>query len=810
MPDKERVDFPPRGIWQWLRPVFGATDVELIEKCGMDAYFFIRFLRTLLKIFVTLALIILPILLPLNAAGGRGSHFAQGQSSENAKVTGLDQLSFGNVRPDRTDRYWAHLVLAVFVIVYVCYVIFQELRYYVRMRLQYLTTPQHRLRASATTVLITGIPPAFQSVKALDELYDVFPGGIRNIWLNRNYDELSDKVKWRNRLALRLEQAETTLIQKAFKTYMKRRDRETKEAGQRLTRKAKNEQRLEDDRRASQMAEGSGTRTGNPHQVKHTVWEATHDTTGRRLDRLRPWKPVPALEQGLGYVGHRFNQLGHSVRQGFRPGQRTTRKSPHQNDGVDERDEDQTLNEAEGHPLPEEDHSSYEKESNSVRHGFNQPAVYDLPVSYNGTMNDQDGAANVTSPDTLDETQLHSIASTPPYINNSSQPAAVHISNTRSTPRWKFWARTRSRQADSSGPPPLVDGPTDLDQATSGDNANLEAQEPIWKKYLSDSDRETMWVPPFAQSTLPSIPFIGKKVDTIDYCREMVAKLNISIEHDQKHEERFPLMNSAFVQFNSQMAAHMACQSLSHHLPKHMAPRVIEVSPEDVMWDNMSIRWWERYLRTGLTITIVAGLVIGWAIPVTFTGLLSQVKALTAIVPWLNWINRFPNWAIGLVQGVLPPVILAGLMALLPIILRFLSKQRGLHTGNAIELSVQDYYFVFLFVQVFLIVSISTGITTALKQLIRSIGSAPAILAINLPRASNYFFSYMLLQAFSVSAGALLQIGGLFSWFVLAPFTDNTARARWTRQVNLPTVQWGSFFPIYTNLAAIGRCGVEG
>ena len=775
----------------------------------MDAYFFIRFLRTLLKTFVTLALIIVPILLPLNAAGGRGSHFAQGQFIEYNNVTGLDQLSFGNVRPDRTDRYWAHLVLAVFVIVYVCYVIFQELRYYARMRLHYLTTPQHRLRASATTVLITGIPPAFQSVKALEELYDVFPGGIRNIWLNRNYDKLSDKVKWRNQLALRLEQAETTLIQKAFKVYLKRRDQEAKEAGQKLTWKAKKEQRLEDDRRAFQMAEGSGTRTGNPHQVKHTVWEATHDTTGRRLDRLRPWKPVPALGQSLGYVGHRFNQLGHSVRQGFRPGQRTTQKGPHLNDGVDERDEDQAFDEAEEHALPEEDHTSYEKESNSVRHGSNQPSVHDLPVSYKGAMHDQDGAASVTSPDTLIETHLHSIASHRPSVSNASQPAADHVSDTRSTPRWKFWARTRSRQAHSSGAPPLVDGPTDLDQPTSGDNANLEAEEPLWKRYLSDSDRETMWVPPFAQSTLPSIPFIGKKVDTIDYCREMVAKLNISIEHDQKHEERFPLMNSAFVQFNSQIAAHMACQSLSHHLPKHMAPRVVEVSPEDVMWDNMSIRWWERYLRTGLTITIVAGLVIGWAIPVTFTGLLSQVKALTVVVRWLNWINRLPNWTIGLIQGVLPQVILAGLMALLPIILRFLSKQRGLQTGNAIELSVQDYYFVFLFVQVFLIVSISSGITTALKQLIRSIGSAPAILAINLPRASNYFFSYMLLQAFSVSAGALLQIGGLFSWFILAPFTDNTARARWARQVNLPTVQWGSFFPIYTNLAAIGKCGGE-
>ena len=44
---------------------------------------------------------------------------------------------------------------------------------------------------------------------------------------------------------------------------------------------------------------------------------------------------------------------------------------------------------------------------------------------------------------------------------------------------------------------------------------------------------------------------------------------------------------------------------------------------------------------------------------------------------------------------------MALLLILLPMILRFLAKIQGDYTGMAIELSVQKYYFAFLFVQVF-------------------------------------------------------------------------------------------------------------
>jgi hypothetical protein len=48
-------------------------DPEVLRKAGMDAYFFLRYLSMCLKIFFPMALIILPILLPLNVVSGRGT-----------------------------------------------------------------------------------------------------------------------------------------------------------------------------------------------------------------------------------------------------------------------------------------------------------------------------------------------------------------------------------------------------------------------------------------------------------------------------------------------------------------------------------------------------------------------------------------------------------------------------------------------------------------------------------------------------------------------------------------------------------------
>ena len=881
VPERERILAPPKGLWQWIIPVFKTSNSDFIEKCGLDAYFFLRYLRTLLKIFIPMALVILPILLPLNAAGGRGPSFHRGDfnGTDYQNVTGLDRLAWGNVRPDETHRYWGHLVLAVGVVFYTCFVFFDELRGYIRLRQAYLTSPQHRLRASATTVLVTAIPLKWCTFEALDGLYDVFPGGVRNIWINRNFDALNEKVKQRNKLARALESAETTLVKNAKKAHMKKLQEEKKAKKGGFSADQANKLRIANDNGII-MAQTDGISSGDPHQIRHTLDEVLADSShessrDQSQERNKPVVPIPILGQGLDIVGHGIGALGKTVFGGLK--------------NV-EKDVDERLNTTGGCVLDATPPASSiaRPASNKVTFGLDgahsrsmSPGPGNQHRAHDASKHDYDhsGRRQSSSESTMrqstsqDDSTYHSSQSNghhqglgiigaprDPRVDGRSpdsdilrNPQRLGMVEGSKSSKLKFWSQKKitpygipsptphGQEEDEfplSRPSPMtpscntqatVNGPQSPWIAERGSKKTSKREEeaqkaqparypiaynneydpneckPVWKEYLKDKDRETMRLPIFGWQWMFSIPLLGKKVDTIDYCRKEVARLNLEIEQDQQEPEKFPLMNSAFVQFNHQVAAHMACQSVSHHTPNQMAPRVVEISPDDVIWDNMSIKWWESYLRTSVVVVVIIGLVIGWAFPVTFTGLLSQISYLADKFTWLKWLLRLPYWVRSIIQGILPQALLGLLLILLPIILRLLAKTQGNYTGMAVELSVQQYYFFFLFVQVFLVVSISSGISAVVQEISHSPQQIPSVLASNLPKASNYFFSYLLLQALSTSAGALVQGLNLIKWFILAPLLDSTARQKWRRQTNLPDVQWGSFFPVYTNFACIGQ-----
>lgn len=69
VPERERTDPPPASPWGMFFALMKFKDREIIKKCGLDAYFFLRYLQTLLVIFVPIALLVIPILIPINFIG---------------------------------------------------------------------------------------------------------------------------------------------------------------------------------------------------------------------------------------------------------------------------------------------------------------------------------------------------------------------------------------------------------------------------------------------------------------------------------------------------------------------------------------------------------------------------------------------------------------------------------------------------------------------------------------------------------------------------------------------------------------------
>jgi calcium permeable stress-gated cation channel len=183
------------------------------------------------------------------------------------------------------------------------------------------------------------------------------------------------------------------------------------------------------------------------------------------------------------------------------------------------------------------------------------------------------------------------------------------------------------------------------------------------------------WITPKQRPTHRLKLLIGKKVDSIDWCRSEIERLTPLIEEQQDIQRagNGKKMPAVFVEFETLGEAQAAYQSLTHHQPLKMDPRFTGMHPLEIIWKNLKIRGWERFIRQTAVTSIVVATIIFWSIPVAFVGFISNIQKWSAPgspTPWLQWLHKLPPSIFGVVSGLLPAVALSVLMALLPPFLR--------------------------------------------------------------------------------------------------------------------------------------------
>lgn len=101
-----------------------------------------------------------------------------------------------------------------------------------------------------------------------------------------------------------------------------------------------------------------------------------------------------------------------------------------------------------------------------------------------------------------------------------------------------------------------------------------------------------------------------------------------------------------------------------------MYDKWMEAHPKDIVWNNLDDGAFEMKTRYTLSWAATVGLIIAWSFPVAFIGTLSNLTELCTNIKWLAWVCNAPKVARGVMEGVLPPALLAGLFAILPFILK--------------------------------------------------------------------------------------------------------------------------------------------
>ncbi|KAI0296382.1 hypothetical protein BC826DRAFT_1174720 [Russula brevipes] len=499
---KRQPSLSPR-LWGWLTSTYNADYHKIKDINGMDCYLFVRFLRMMVRVMLPIWLLSWAVLLPLTSV-----HTTVDEH------TSLDKLSFGNVAVNDQARFAGHLLLAWISTIWVWWNIRYEMAHYVKVRHQYLVSHAHASTAQACTILVTGIPPKFLSEFALTRLFNHLPGGVREVWINRDLGDIPELYNRRLKACSTLESTATSLLNTAIK-----RDNKKKKKG---------------------------------------------GTTG-------------------GYT----------------------------------------------------------------------------------------------------------------------------------------------------------------DDKSEGD-------------------------PEVAHQT-------------------------------------YPPANAAFILFNQQVAAHMAAQTLIHHEPYRMSAsqRYIEVAPEDVIWDNLVMNPYERRIRSALSWAATIALILFMAIPVSFIGIISSIRAVCTTYHWLEWVCKIPPVILNVIQGFAPVLLLVILNMLIPIIMRMLARFEGIPQKTAVELSLMDRFFLYQVFNGFLVVALSSGIIKALPFLVNDPNGIPRKLAENLPGSSTFFLNFILLQGLSGAAGGFLQVGPLVMYYVKLTLLASTPRSVYESKYSPRTTEWGTVFPTMTQLVVI-------
>ncbi|KAF7718211.1 Uncharacterized protein PECH_006177 [Penicillium ucsense] len=316
---------------------------------------------------------------------------------------------------------------------------------------------------------------------------------------------------------------------------------------------------------------------------------------------------------------------------------------------------------------------------------------------------------------------------------------------------------------------------------------------------------EPIWPPTLKRPTHRRRLFFGEKVDSIYWYRERLVEVIKEVEVLQVKHQRGETkkLSAMFVEFGSQSEAQIALQTLSHHQPFHMTPRFIGVAPDDVVWSALNLSWRQRIIRKFAVQGILAAMVIFWSFPAAIVGTISNITYLSKILPFLRFILKLPDVLKGAIEGLLPSAALVALMSLVPIICRICARRAGVPSRARVELFTQSAHFVFQVVQVFLVTTLTSAASAATAQIIKNPLSAKDLLAENLPKATNFYISYFLLQGLSMSSMALVQVVSALLFKFVTTFSAYSPRRLFQRWAELGTLSWGNVFPVFTNMGVI-------
>ncbi|KAG0027218.1 hypothetical protein BGZ82_009109 [Podila clonocystis] len=150
------------GYFSWMGPVWSCPDQVLVDKIGLDAVVFIRFIRMCRQVFMAMAVIGCGALIPINVIAT-----IRAQPNGETPQDKIGMLSIKGIKD--LNWIWAHVGAMWAFSAILMFAMYHGYTTFMKYRIKYFESDAYQENMASRTVMLAGLPASLQSDEKLAE-----------------------------------------------------------------------------------------------------------------------------------------------------------------------------------------------------------------------------------------------------------------------------------------------------------------------------------------------------------------------------------------------------------------------------------------------------------------------------------------------------------------------------------------------------------------------------------------------------------------------------------------------------------------
>ncbi|KAF9243161.1 hypothetical protein BU15DRAFT_86554 [Melanogaster broomeanus] len=213
----------------------------------------------------------------------------------------------------------------------------------------------------------------------------------------------------------------------------------------------------------------------------------------------------------------------------------------------------------------------------------------------------------------------------------------------------------------------------------------------------------------------------GVKKDAIDLYTAKLQRTEKAIEDYRREIDTRKAESYGFASMAAVPYAHIVANILRNKHPKG-TEITLAPNPKDLIWANLDKSPAELFRNKLIGILLLVLVCFFNTVPLFVISILANLSSISAYVGFLSQWSKASPGSFAFISGVLPPAVSALFGFFLPIIMRWISRFRGVETRSQLDRAVVAHYFAFLVISQLVIFTLIGVGFIATEQIVKEIG----------------------------------------------------------------------------------------